>query len=296
MDDDGPAGLWPLAVDAALLVAVAAALVAVHVLVPAGVREGLALDYARPDPLHAWTAAFVHLGDAHLRGNVAGLLLAGGFAALLAGLVDEHRWFRLSTLAYLTVLPVLVGMTAAAVVGADVLGRGFSSVVTGYVGFVLASPGVVLRRGFGYPAWVGWNAVAGLAVVAGGVILWASGVALTPAVVGLLGAGLLLVLATFVKPVAFDGAWPDGRRAWLRVAGAATTVVVVGVVVAAFAVGLFPAEVVRGDAVTNVLGHYLGLVYGAVVAVWGSRYWATPGSAQPRELSGTAGVDGGEGA
>ena len=296
MDDDRPAGRRALLADGAILVVVAGVLVGVHLIVPAGVRGAMALDYARPDPLHAFTAAYVHLGDAHLRGNVVGVLLAGGFAALLAALVDEHRWFRLSTLAYLTVLPVLVGMTEATIVGGSVVGRGFSSVLAGFVGFVLVSPGVVVRRGFGFAPWVGWNAVAGLSVVSGGVILWATGVAFDATIVGVLGLGLLLVLATFARPALDRSAWPDDRETWRRLAGAATTVALVAAVVAAFAVGLFPADIARGDGVTNILGHFLGLVYGAVIATWGSRYWTAPGSAEPRELSGADGVGRDEGA
>ena len=285
----GPGGRRLLA-DLGALVAVAALLAGVHFLVPAGVREGLALDYARPDPLHAFTAAYVHLTDAHLRANLAAFVVAGGTAAFLASAVDEHRWFRLSTVAFLTVLPVLVGMTAATVVGGDVLGRGFSSVVAAYVGFVLASPGVVLRRGFGYAPWVGWNAVAGLVVVVGAVILWSVDVGLDLPLVVALGAGLLAVLAAFARPALDRSTWPDGGDDWRRLAGATTLVALVGAVVSAFAVGLFPADIVSGDTVTNILGHYLGLVYGAVIAAWGSRYWTTPGAADWRAPSGPGGA------
>lgn len=264
--------------DAVLLVAVAGALAGTHWLLPPGIRGGLALDYASPDPLHAFTAAYVHLTQDHLRGNVAGFLLAGALASLLADLADARWWFRLSSLTYLTVLPVAVGMTAATVVDGGVVARGFSSVVAAYVGFILVSPGVLLRRSFGAPGWVGWNVVAGLCMVVATVILRTLGGDPDPRATAALVVGLLLVAGGFVRPALDRRAWPADRNGWVDLLGAVTVIGVVLGVVTAMVVGLFPAEIVRADGVTNVLGHYLGLVYGAVIAAWGSRYWAPAGS------------------
>lgn len=280
------------AVDVAALLAVAGLLVGVHLLVPAAVREELTLHYARPDPLHALTAAYVHLDAAHLRGNVVGYLAAGGFAYLLARVAGERAWFRLSLLAYLTVLPAGVGMTTAWLVDAAVVGRGFSGVVAGFVGFVLVCPGVVLRRAFGLPAWVGWNAVAALTVVVGAEILWVIGGTVTPAIGLVFVAGLAATLGLFVRPALDPANRPAGREDWARLVGSAATVGVVAVVVSTFVVGLFPADIVGEDSVTNILGHYLGLVYGGVLALWGSRYWTTPGS---RAFEGDDGASGAAG-
>lgn len=264
----------PLLVDLGLLGAVAVVLVAVHSLVPAGVRNGLALQYADPDPFHAFTAAYVHLTDAHLRGNVAGFLLAGGVAAWLAHLAGQRRWFHLSLLACLTVLPVAVGMTAAAVVDAGVVSRGASGVVAGLVGVVLVSPGVVFRRAFGSPPWVGWNAVAALVIVVGAEIVWVVRGTIPPVIGGVLAVGLVLTLGQFavrarhLGAVGVEGDFPQS------LVGAVLTALVVLAVLTAFVVGLFPAELVGADGVTNILAHYLGLVYGAVIAGWGSRYWS----------------------
>lgn len=259
--------------DAVVVLAVAGLLAGIHWLLPPGSREGLVLHYDDPDPLHALTAAYVHLDDAHLRGNLVAFLLASTFAGLLASLADARRWFRFATLGYLTVLPMAIGMTAATVVGGDVVGRGFSGVVAGYVGFVLASPGVVLHRALGYERWVGWNAVAALIVVTGADILWVVRGGLAPTIGVALAAGLLLVLGPFARAAVDRSNWPADRAAWADLAGAVVLLGAVLAVVSLFVVGLFPADLVRGDSVTNILGHYLGLVYGAVIAVWGSRYW-----------------------
>lgn len=264
----------PLLVDLGLLGAVAVVLVAVHSLVPAGVRNGLALQFADPDPFHAFTAAYVHLTDAHLRGNVAGFLLAGGVAAWLAHLGGQRRWFRLSLLACLTVLPMAVGMTAATVVGVEVVSRGSSGVVAGLVGVVLVSPGVVFRRAFDAPPWLGWNAVAALIVAVGAEIVWVVRGTIPPVIAGVLVVGLVLTLGQFVvRARHLDAGQVEGDFPQPLVAAGLTALVVLAVVTA-FVVGLFPAELVGADGVTNILAHYLGLVYGAIIAGWGSRYWS----------------------
>lgn len=268
--------------DAAAIMAVAGLLVAVHAVVSPGLREASTLRYADPDPLHAITAAYVHLTDAHLRGNVVGFIAAGGLAALLARLADQPRWFRFAFLWYLTVLPMAVGMTAATLVDAAVVGRGFSTVVAGFVGFVLVSPAVVLRRGFGFAPWVGWNAVGALTVVVGAEILWVVNDGRPPDVAALLAVGLALTLAPFVARAVDRSNWPGDRAARLDLARALVTTLVVLAAVSAFVVGLFPAEIVGNVSVTNILAHYLGLAYGAVIAGGGSRYWSV---AEPRRLA-----------
>lgn len=44
----------------------------------------------------------------------------------------------------------------------------------------------------------------------------------------------------------------------------------------ALVVGLFPVEPVEDGALTNVVAHLGGLVWGAVIARWGCRYWKQP--------------------
>jgi hypothetical protein len=267
---------WGWVADPVAIGLVAGLLVAVHVVVPPGVREGFGLAYAGPDPLHALSAAYVHLTDAHLRGNVVGFVTAGGIAAWLAHLAGQRQWFRHAFGWYLTALPIAVGMTAAALVDAGVVARGFSGVVAGFVGFVLVSPGVVFHRGFGYPPWVGWTTVGILVVIVAGAIVYVQRGAIPPSIGGLLALGLVLTAGSLVWRVEDPVAGlreSDPRR---RFIAATLTAIVVLAVVSVFVVGLFPADIVGDDSVTNLLAHYLGLVYGAVIAAWGSRYWTTP--------------------
>lgn len=262
-----------LLVDALAVAAVAALLVGIHVLVPAGLRNEFALQYGQPDPFHALSAAYVHLTDAHLSANVAGLLAGGAWAIAVSALADEHRWFRHSLLWFLTALPIAVGMTGAALVGSPVTSRGFSGVVAALGGFGLVGVAVVLHRTFDVDRWLAWNVVAGLTVVVGAEILWLVTGAVSPAIGGLLALAFGLTLV----PVARAG-WRTGlpaeRDGWWRLLGAIVTTALLGALVVVFVVGLFPTDLAGEGSVTNILGHYLGLVYGAVIAAWGYRYWS----------------------
>lgn len=263
-----------LVVDALAVLAVAGLLVGVHLLVPAGLRNELALRYARPDPLHAFTAAYVHLTDAHLVGNVAGLLAGGGWLLLVSWLADESRWARFSLAWFLTALPIAVGLTGAVLVGGPLTTRGFSGVVAGFAGFGLVGVGVVLHRAYGVDRWLAWDVAAGVSVVVAAEILWLVTGTLSTRAGGVLALGLGLTLV----PVAWAGLGngpPDGRDEWWRLAGAVVTAGLLGLLVLVFVVALFPTDIATGESVTNVLGHYLGLVYGAVIAGWGYRYWST---------------------
>ena len=266
--------------DGAAVVAVALVLVGVHVLVPAGVREGFALQFAEPDPFHALTAAYVHLGDAHLRANVVGLLAGGGWAILASRLAGEPRWFRFSLLWFLTALPIGVGLTGAWLVGGAATSRGFSAVGAGFAGFGLVGVAVVLERRFGAERWLARNVAAALTVALGAEVSWLVTGGISPLVGAVVAVGLGLTLL----PVGLAGlrrglpADRDGRGRW---ASAALVTALLSALVLVFVVALFPADFADGPAVTNVLGHYLGLVYGGVIAAWGYRYWSVEPPAGP---------------
>lgn len=268
-----PTALRGMLLDALGVLAVGSVLVGIHGLVPPGVRAEFALGYGQPDPFHALTAAYVHLTDAHLFANVGGLVVVGLWAVLVSGLAGERRWFRLSFLWLLVGLPVAVGLSGAALVDASVTTRGFSGVVAGLVGFALVGIGVVLHRAFGVDRWLAWDAVAATIVVVAAEILWLVAGAVSAIAAGLLLAGVGLTMVPFGRAAIRRGL-PASWAEWLRVGG--SVVVTAGLVAAvlAFVAGLFPTELARGAGVTNILSHYLGLVYGAVIAGWGYRYWS----------------------
>lgn len=270
-----------LLVDATAVLAVAALLGLVHVLVPPGVRGTYALEYGRADPFTALTAAYVHLNDAHLYGNLAGLLAGGAWAIVLSHLAGERRWFRFAFLWFLLALPIAVGLSGAALVDEPVTTRGFSGVVAGFAGFGLVGVGVVLQRWLGVDRWLAWDAVAGLTLVVAAEILWLVAGRIPPIAGGLLAAGFGLTMV----PIGRAGL-RTVRRAdsvdWNRIVIAVVATVLLSVPVVGFVVGLFPTELAAEGSVTNVLSHYLGLVYGAVIAACGYRYWSVRGRSNRR--------------
>ena len=133
-----------IAADLALLAAAPFVLVAVHLLVPAAVQARYVLPPDGYGPLQLFTAAFLHAGDAHLLGNVAGYTIGAFSAYLLCLLIDERRWFWLTTVVLVLGLPILVNWTALQAVGLYVedwsaASRGFSGVAAGFGGFAYAA-------------------------------------------------------------------------------------------------------------------------------------------------------------
>lgn len=263
-------------VDLVAIAAVAVLLVGIHLLVPPGVRSGLALTYPNPNPVDALTAAYVHANGAHLTGNLAGYLVGASVAYGLARAAGERRWFWLSWGTCLTALPIVVGLLAAALVARPIAGRGFSGVVAGLAGVVLVGAGVVAHRTFGTARRSMWEVIAMLAVVVAAEILWLATDAGQRLIGGVLVVGLGLPLASLARRAAAAGR-PGGREGWVRVAGAALVVGLVLGIVTWLVVGLFPSRLVHEGGITNVLGHYLGLVGGGIVAAWGYRYWSVDG-------------------
>ncbi len=195
-------------------------------------------------------------------------------------LAGQPRWFRFSFLWYLTAVPIAVGLTGAWLVGGPVTTRGFSGVVSAFAGFGLVGVAVVLEDAYGAPRWLARDVAAAFTVVLAAEITWLVTGGIEPTI----GAVLLAGLALTLLPVALAGVrrgLPADRAGWVRLGGGVLTAVLLGVLVLVFVVGLFPTDFAAGPSVTNVLGHYLGLVYGAIVAAWGYRYWAVEPAADP---------------
>ena len=106
-----------LVVDAGLLSLLAWVLVGIRVLLPSGLRAQLAFDHGAFIPWTLWTHAYVHDGWAHLLQNVGGFVAIAGVAYILCRVLNARRWFWVSTVAFLTVLPVLVSLSSYVLLG-----------------------------------------------------------------------------------------------------------------------------------------------------------------------------------
>ena len=260
-----------------LVGAVAGLLAAVHFLVPATVQERYVLLADAHTPVTLFTAAFLHVSDGHLAGNVVGYALGALSAYLLCLLDRERRWFWLSTLALVVGLPVLVNWTSLHVLDLyfgdwSARVRGFSGVAAGFGGFALAA----------LLAFVGrrtdrWTVVfSGLALCL--LLLWEVLVIYSgtfpPVATGAVALGVVLCGAEIAYRWYRRGL-PTTRSGWLRVGSTVLVSAWILLVVAWLVAGLFPADVLDGDRFTNVFAHAIGFGYGFVVSGWGYRYWRT---------------------
>ncbi|MFB6311626.1 MAG: hypothetical protein ABEH64_10665 [Salinirussus sp.] len=253
-----------------------AVIAAIHFLVPVGLQEQFIFRQSLNRPETFLTAAYLHLTDQHLFGNLLGYALAAVYTYVLCLYAGERQWFWLTTLAFLTLLPVAVNLTSMAIwqtayAGVNIpASRGLSGVVAGYGGFLVVALLVLLRKE--YQGWaVSYVGQFVLLVVLGELlVIYAD----SPPIIG--GALLLLAIGLVGVGMVVD-VYPDGlpedREGWLSILLAGLLVILVVVVVSVLVYGLFPVQLVEDGSLTNIFAHMSGLVWGAVIAGWGYRYW-----------------------
>jgi hypothetical protein len=264
-----------LVVDAGLLSMLAWVLVGIHVLVPSSVRTQLAFDHAAFIPWTLWTHAYVHDGWSHLVQNVGGFVTLAGVAYILCRVLNARRWFWVSTVAFLMVLPVLVSLSSYVLLGwfvpaAIPVEHGFSGVVAGFAGLVFVAFLMWVNRECGLAVT---QAVGQMAVL---LMLWELSVIyagwINVRVTALVAFGLALSWVLPLRAVSWRDAW-DRREAWWTELGLAMGV---GIVLLTVVVALFPADPVSGGTFTNIFAHGAGFVWGGLVAsgAWqGIRRW-----------------------
>lgn len=247
--------------DLALISAVAGVLVVIHLAFPPAVRTQLAFDHETLDPVTVFTSVFVHLDATHLLGNLAGYLASAVVAYGLCLLARERRWFLVTFVGFLAVLPLVVSLTSYAILGLlypviDPVTRGFSGVGAAFGGFVLIATMVVVEADHGWltaqyvgmAVWL-WLLLE-LFLIYGGELL---PVVLVIAILGWTFCGWGLVDE-------YDGTdVSDGLR---RATDELLIVVLVTLLLSLFVLVLFPADPVNGDTVTNVFAHAAGFAYG----------------------------------
>jgi membrane associated rhomboid family serine protease len=254
----------PFLRDLLIVGGVAALLVVVHQLVPIAGGPRLALDHREPTVWSFWTAAFVHVDTTHLLSNVVGVGASGLLAASLCQAQSRGRWYLVTTIGFLTVLPVAVNLSTHLVFRSQALtpiGQGFSGVVAGYVGFVLVAHGRgLLDR---YPRATALRLVQGTVLV-----LLATIGGRYPGDQRLLVLSLLVVaLGLTLAPLARDIGARLGDGSWPGVPPEAAISVGTVVALVLFVWLLFPASPGRQTTVVNVVAHAMGLIWGVALSL-----------------------------
>jgi hypothetical protein len=250
-----------LARDWVAIAGTAVLVVAVHFLVPASVQARLTFDYGAFDPVTLYTSAFVHTDDQHMLSNVTGFLAAAVTAYMLAAIAERRHWFRLTFVAFLLVLPVLVNLTSYALItsqapGATPVSRGFSGVAAGFVGFVFAALLQAMARRFSRPvAWYLGIAI-WLLLLLEVYFIYAGGVSVPVAGVVLTGWALC------VWGLLAQGRLPPVEDPWARVRSDAVWVGLAVALLLSSLWALFPADIVADGAIRNVFAHGAGFLLG----------------------------------
>lgn len=245
--------------DASMIGGVAALLVVIHLLLPPAVRTRFAFDHGAFDPVTVYTSAFVHLDADHLLGNVAGYLAAATLAYGLTAQIRGRRWYRVTFVAFLLVLPVVVSLTSYALLewwlpGIEPVTRGFSGVGAGFVGFVFVALLAVLGERFDRRTALFVGLAVWLLLVLEVYVVYVGTV--TPSVGGLVALGWGGCLWGLLGE--YDLTETDWRRRWPTIGLVGTVVVLLTLFVAV----LFPSRLVVDGTVTNVFAHATGLLYG----------------------------------
>jgi len=148
----GPEHHYPLSrlVAGLVLVGLLAAVPVVAHVWAGGWLDSLVAGLSTSNPLAAYPAALVHLDEAHLYSNVATFVFAAGLAYALTLRLLAVRWFYVTSLALVAVVPgvtfaVVYGPLALVLPGESPLLAGFSGIVSGFVGFLLLASLSVLR-------------------------------------------------------------------------------------------------------------------------------------------------------
>lgn len=272
---------WPLVfADMLGIVSVPVLLIGIHVLGSARFHDLLTYTSTAPT-LHGLFGHWaVHYSELHLLENAAGFLFVACLAYGLAWISDERRWFRLSMVTILLVVPALSAVVSSrgfAAVTPELAyqARGASAVVAAVVGLAYVLSLGVVRRTYDLRATLSVGGTTLIAVLT--VLLVQVGSVPTRRTLALPGVAAAILV--------FDG----GLRLWAgspgpetaladidvcALARAGVAALLVALVMAGTFLALFPADPFLGPSITNVFAHAAGFLLGALVAAWGRRYWS----------------------
>lgn len=250
-----------------VLLGVAALLVGIHAFLPASLQTRLAFDHDGPTLLSLLTAAYVHVDDAHLFGNLVGYVVVASVTYLLCRQLDRERWFWLTTALLLVALPVLVNLANYLALATwfpwmEPVNRGFSGVVAGFGGFLLVTVVVLVADDYGRPVAVYVAEATLLFLLAEVTLIYTGTLSLLAAGVAVLG------LTTAVMGIRLErrrGTVPT-ERSRRQVTVDALFVASLVALVAVLVYGLFPTTLVVDGRLTNVFAHGVGFLFGAALA------------------------------
>lgn len=255
----------PTLVDIGLVGAIALVVATIHVVAPPKLQTRLALDYQQIGAASLFTSAFVHYSNEHLLNNLTGYLAAVGIAYTLSRQAGRRHWFRVTLVALVVLLPVLVNLSSYVTLasiehGLDIEGRGFSGVVAGCVGFAFVALLVWIREQHTSSTAMQAGVVIFLGLVLELSIIYTGSVSLEVGLVSSVGFGLSgwqLVAGSEMSAI---------RERLPELAIEGTYVVLMAVMIGLLVFALFPATITTGGTTTNIIAHGAGFALGVAVS------------------------------
>lgn len=243
----------------------------------------LTYDSTRPSLFALVGHWVVHQSGKHLGGNLLGYGIVVSIGYVIAWRIRERRWFRLSVLAILIVVPSGSALVSAVaferlIEGFAYQSRGASAVVAALGGLLFVTFLGAVRRRFDPRATI---TVGGVVAVIALLSLLSAVSSPSASTLALLGGAVLLIGGIDLGKRVCSQYRVDGMaglgvqmRANLASLGE-LTILAVGVttVLSWLLIGLFPADPFSGPTITNVISHASGLVIGLIIPFWGHRYW-----------------------
>jgi hypothetical protein len=263
-----------LVADLLVILAVPLTMAGIQFLAPAALLE--LLTYSSGDPsLHGLFGHWaVHYSALLLLENLAGYLVVALLGYGLAWSMSVRRWFRLSLLAILLVVPALSAIASTWAFGAVAPelvydSRGASAVVAAVLGLCYALALGAIRRTYDLRAAISVGGAMLVVVLTGLLVrIGSPSSAVTVLLPGAVGAVLVLDVAErYVRT--------DVQIRPFALAYAGTVTLAVTLVMGGYFLALFPADPFAGSTVTNVYSHATGFGLGTVIGIWGARYWTT---------------------
>ncbi|EJN61570.1 hypothetical protein [Halogranum rubrum] len=257
-----------LTLDLALILSIPLLLVALHYGVAPATRNQFVFDHDQIALVDMYAANFLHLDDAHLRGNLLGYVAAIAPTWALYAVDDEHRRFRRTLAGFVLGLPLLISLGDYLVfryafeATANSATRGFSGIVSALFGWLFVATVALVWRDVDAQRAI-YTALTIVLGILGGIVLL-SGIA-TPAILGALGVGVVLSATGFVpwETVRSGGLLDAAREHWTLI----QLVAYAGLALLLIVPGLFPVDWIGEGSVTNIFGHAVGFGLGVVISV-----------------------------
>lgn len=237
-------------------------LVLIHILYPTATVDLFQQGSPQSNLAIGYLSSFIHLNNEHLYGNLGGYLIVALLTYILCIKILAARWFYITGILLLTVLPLLTNIFLYDVFDVfypadQIRFVGFSQVVSGLVGFSFISFITLLR--LIYRSRSVFFAGGYIISQAISVILYLNSSELFPVMAG----ACLLMIGGFIADRV--SAYDRDREESLNILENAIIIVLVGIVYTAGGLGLVPTTEIESQ--FGILSHLAAFGLGSAMAV-----------------------------